>query len=490
MAAQIDPYLTDVGMALAVDAKKNGLQLSITHVALGTGKYDSSTSGANKTAMVARKEFVAIPAGAVSGTGGFSCDVVFPEWEGANYEATELGFFSGNPAAGGKLIFIWSSTTDSLVQRNLLQFAASFIFQLARAPSGSITVQLDGQASLAAALIGIHEGKDDPHTRYLKRDGDTATGFINMPTPTRGDQSKKAATTEFISDFGIQHSSSGGNGLTASKTLNAESIGLWYDIQRPGITITLPLASTVPIGATIHVRASENGGFVATQGGDVIAAAYLHRSAAASNRLLLARHDCLSLTRNEAGVWYPMHYTQPATIGQIAYFPGLTAPEGWLHLNGALVGRSDYPRLWAFAQSTGLVTEDSWFNYAYWGRFSVGTTGANFRLMDIRSVMLRGHDGGRGWLDAGREWGRFQESRNRWHVHGVNDGGHSHTTSIPHKPNYQGGGPVAMVDGREGIWGYTSLASSSSKSNISLSGDGGDDARPSNQSYLPAIRAY
>lgn len=504
MAAQIDPYLTDVGLAAAIDARKNGLALSITHVALGSGRYNSSTSGASKTAMVARKESVTIPAGTVSGTGGFSCDVIFPEWAGASYDATELGFFAGNPAAGGKLIFVWSSTTEVLVQRNLLQFAASFIFQLTRAPSDTITVQLDSQSSLAAALIGIHEGKDDPHPRYIRRDGDTATGWVNFLTPARGDRSQKAATTEFLDEKGPAYSSLGGVGYVNNYAIKADQANIWFDQQADNKTITLPPTSGVLLGTTITIRCSHNNGLVQAQGADNISIGDILNS---GNSIRMNRGDVYVLTRNEPGIWYVLSRCQSQTVGQISYFPGLVPPSGHSELNGALLSRSVYPRLWAFAQSTGLVSEADWNNNGYWGRFSVGTSGENFRIPDMRSVFLRGLDNGRGAFDPGREWGRLQNSENLYHAHGVWDGGHSHTgyTSangehthgVPDGDNHDGQGNNFDSGGR-GMWRWVQTQEAgnhnhtvytyASATNIGIYGAGGNEARPNNQAVICCIR--
>lgn len=504
MAAKIDPYLTDVGLAAAIDARKNGLQLSITHVALGSGKYNSNTSGASKTAMVALKEKVTIPAGSVSGTGGFSCDVIFPEWPGATYDATELGFFAGDPSAGGKLIFIWSSTTEVLVQRNLLQFVAAFIFQLTRLPTDSITVQLDSQASLAASLVGLHEAKEDPHPRYLKRDGDKATGWIEFLTPPRLDRSKKAATTEGVAASGVGYPSNGGIGVGDDYFLTSEQGNMWFDLQTNNKSIVLPPSSGVDIGTTFTIRCNVDIGALRVSGADLIEPG---EGSGPTKAIYLNRGDIYQVTRNEKGFYYVVNQSRASSVGQIAYFPGLVVPPAWSELNGALLSREWYPRLWRFAQTAGLVSENDWMNNGYWGRFSSGTNGSNFRLPDLRSVFLRGLDNGRGNFDPNREWGRFQDSMNRWHNHAVQDGMHSHTGytnvngqhthGIPDADSHESWG--ASVDsGNRAPWNWLqttaagahdhSVYTYSSYSNISLYAEGGSESRPSNQAFICCIR--
>jgi hypothetical protein len=146
MAAIINPKLTDAGKAAAINADANGLQVAITHVALGTGQYDSAVTGAGMTAMVGRKEHVAVGGGLVTGAGGFRINVAFPEWAGTPnpYNATELGFWQGEPGQPGSvLIAIYSHPSNVIVQRNALVYLAQFALQITDVPPGSITIVLD-----------------------------------------------------------------------------------------------------------------------------------------------------------------------------------------------------------------------------------------------------------------------------------------------------------------------------------------------------------
>lgn len=504
MAAQIDPYLTDVGLAAAIDARKNGLQLSITHVALGSGKYNSNTSGASKTALVALKEKVTIPAGSVSGTGGFSCDVIFPEWAGATYDATELGFFAGDPSAGGKLIFVWSSTSDVLVQRNLLQFAAAFIFQLTRLPTDSITVKLDSQSSLAASLVGLHEAKDDPHSRYIKRDGDKATGWVEFLKPPRLERSNKAATTSSVAENGFNYPAVGGRGLTADLLIAADQGNMWFDLQANNKSVTLPPSLDVEVGTTFTIRCGVDFGALRTMGADIIEPG---EGAGSTKVLFLNRGDVYQVTRNENGVYYLMNRGHASSVGQVAYFPGLTVHPAWSELNGSLLAREAYPRLWRFAQASGLVSENDWLNNGYWGRFSSGTNGSNFRIPDLRGTFLRTLDNGRGAFDSSREWGRFQSSENLYHEHAARDPGHSHTgyTSAGGEHSHYNGSDyrVSLAGGgwdgwAAGNYGNRSTSVSGNHSHnvqtygsgtgLTIAGSGGNEARPNNQAMICCIR--
>lgn len=114
-------------------------------------------------------------------------------------------------------------------------------------------------------------------------------------------------------------------------------------------------------------------------------------------------------------------------VGMVAPFVGGTSAPGWLKLNGALVSRTTYAALFAYASAQGLVSEADWAATSS-GRFSVGDGSTTFRLPDTRGVFIRGLDESRG-LDASRAIGTFQDQANAPHLHGVIDPTHTHGDS-------------------------------------------------------------
>lgn len=182
MTAVIYPVITNAGLNAAIASAGNGLQLAITHVSLGTGQYTPANPN-TQTAMFARKETVTI-AGGFATAAGFNVTVLFPGWAGSpsTYNATEIGFYAGDPDAGGVLFAVYSSTTDVLVARNALEFVAQFALALSRVPVGSVVVTIDPGASQSLALVAAHEGKPDPHPQYVLVDGSRAmTGPLTLP---------------------------------------------------------------------------------------------------------------------------------------------------------------------------------------------------------------------------------------------------------------------------------------------------------------------
>lgn len=112
-------------------------------------------------------------------------------------------------------------------------------------------------------------------------------------------------------------------------------------------------------------------------------------------------------------------------VGAIMPFAGTTGtPTGWVKANGALLSRTTYSALFAYASSQGLVTESDWTATSS-GRFSVGDGSTTFRIPDTRGMFIRGLDESRG-LDASRAVGTYQDQANAPHVHGVTDPQHNH----------------------------------------------------------------
>lgn len=190
----ISPVITDAGKAAAIAANGAGLQLQITHICLGTGKYVPSTSA---TAMVARVEKAAIGAGQ-AGAGTLKASVLFPGRASA-YDATEIGFFAGDPDAGGTLFAVASVTTGWLAQRSADDYVATFSLSLSQIPAGSVTVVVESSANLAllAALHAHQMDATDPHEAagYAKKVGvqeqaytaaattGTSAAYALAPTP-------------------------------------------------------------------------------------------------------------------------------------------------------------------------------------------------------------------------------------------------------------------------------------------------------------------
>jgi microcystin-dependent protein len=99
-----------------------------------------------------------------------------------------------------------------------------------------------------------------------------------------------------------------------------------------------------------------------------------------------------------------------AATGSVVWYAANSAPAGFLKANGALVTRTAYPDLWAFAAASGnLVTDANWTSQSRQGSFSSGDGATTFRLPDLRGEFVRAWDDGRG-IDSGRSIGATQNA--------------------------------------------------------------------------------
>ncbi|SDH42981.1 Phage Tail Collar Domain [Bradyrhizobium sp. Rc2d] len=106
----------------------------------------------------------------------------------------------------------------------------------------------------------------------------------------------------------------------------------------------------------------------------------------------------------------------PVPVGAVLAFPATVAPAGFIKYNGALLSRTAYPALWAYANASGnIVSEASWAS-GNAGAFSTGDLSTTFRIPDGRGEFFRGFDDSRG-VDTGRTMGSQQGDLLKDHTH-------------------------------------------------------------------------
>jgi hypothetical protein len=169
--------ITAAGLAAAIASDALGLSLHLTHVALGAGAYNPTGS---ETALADRRETVTVAPGSRGGPTQITVNALFPSalYTGAAYNIGEVGYFAGDPAAGGTLFIVVSASGLSLGSRSAggVDFDASCQFNLSGVPSGSVTVTIDTAAGLSHLLLSDHEAAANPHPQYVRKAGDTMTG--------------------------------------------------------------------------------------------------------------------------------------------------------------------------------------------------------------------------------------------------------------------------------------------------------------------------
>lgn len=151
-------------------------------------------------------------------------------------------------------------------------------------------------------------------------------------------------------------------------------------------------------------------------------------------------------------------------VGATMYFPANVAPTGFIKKNGALLSRSTYAALYAYAVASGnmAANDGAWTN----GQFSPGDGSTTFRIPDGRGEFVRGWDDSRG-IDSGRAIGSSQSSANLAHTHGQNFGSNYGTS---------GGSPIGASGSYAGASGYDTASA------------GGTEARPRNIAELACIK--
>lgn len=430
MAATINPKITDAGRAAAINARANGLLLEITHIALGTGRYDSATLGAGMTAMADRREFVRPGVGVVTGVGGFRMMAMFEPWESAPYEATEIGYWAGEPGAAGSVLFaVYSHTSDVIVLRNSLYYTGNYVFQLVEALADAITIVIDPDGGQAQALLQLHLNDSNPHPQYVRKTGDTSTGAQFGVTAAALTMDRRFATTEFVAGVGVRLPISGGIFVSAYPvTLSRSDLGRFIDLTGDGGNVTLPLASTCPIGSSFLVRVTTGTATITARDVDTI-----YPIGEANRRVMrMSRGEFAVFTRNGDFTWIVTSGGSRQPVGMVSAFSGGSSQAGWIPANGALLSRTAYADLFDYAQASGLVSDSMW-STGYYGRYSSGTSGDNFRVPDLRAAFIRSLADGSS-IDPGRERGRIQWSQNLSHQHGGTtgiDGHHTHANSVP-----------------------------------------------------------
>jgi len=152
------------------------------------------------------------------------------------------------------------------------------------------------------------------------------------------------------------------------------------------------------------------------QGGEMNGRVWLEFSAAGNWILINSSQGPLQIPN-------ALYSQQAATLGQaqalvvpgqVVYMAMATPPMGFLAANGSAVSRTMYANLFAAIGTT-------------WG---IGDGATTFNIPDLRGVVPRGLDDGRG-LDPGRMLGSYQADMYMSHNHEIYDPGHAHALYDP-----------------------------------------------------------
>ena len=205
-------------------------------------------------------------------------------------------------------------------------------------------------------------------------------------------------------------------------------------------------------------------GYVTSAWGYANGASASASAAAASASAAAASASAAAASQSAAAVSAAAAALSGVPVGATVFIPGTAAPSGFIKKNGALLSRTAYANLWAFAQSSGnLSTNDGTWTV---GQFSPGDGSTTFRIPDGRAEFVRGFDDGRG-VDSGRQIGSSQSDQVKDHTHAL-----AHAF---------GAGTV-----QAGASYYGTLLSASTTGNVSSGA--GSETRPRNVAELACIK--
>lgn len=170
-----------------------------------------------------------------------------------------------------------------------------------------------------------------------------------------------------------------------------------------------------------------------------------------------------------AAQWIIVDTRDMTPIGRVV--ADITLRPGYVKANGAEVLRADYPRLVQFADDYDLWVAES-DKAAYPGLYGQGDGELTFTLPDMRGVVGRYLDEGRGLDDANRLLGTYQGDMFKSHNH----------QSWVVQNNNDGGGWAPLRLGKVDEGGYFSTSYSR------IDPTGGAETRPKNIAVLAVIR--
>lgn len=160
--------LTDAGLAAAA-AVNGGPAVQITHIAAGTGQYVPT---GEETALVNRRITVPVAGGGgVPGEALYRLHAAMKAAAGQEFAAGEIGFYLGNPSAGGTLFGVASRVGQPyFFVGSEYVVTSSYSLELAEIDTGSVEVSVDPDYAAVLAAIGNHEVDPHPHPVYVLRD--------------------------------------------------------------------------------------------------------------------------------------------------------------------------------------------------------------------------------------------------------------------------------------------------------------------------------
>ncbi|MBX9901191.1 MAG: phage tail protein [Burkholderiaceae bacterium] len=182
----IQPIITLAGLAAAFNAQATGIAVQITHVGFGAGKYVPDST---LTALASEVKRVAVSGGSKTNDTQIQIYSEVKADAGSPFWCGEIGFYAGNV-----LFAVYSRLNPPILYiSDEIATTAAYSLLLSALPKNSVNVSVDASISAANALIGAHEGRQNPHPQYafladlsfvaqnaVNKGGDTMTGMLKL----------------------------------------------------------------------------------------------------------------------------------------------------------------------------------------------------------------------------------------------------------------------------------------------------------------------
>lgn len=266
--------------------------------------------------------------------------------------------------------------------------------------------------------------------------------------------------------------------VTANKTLTVADANILQELTATvHITITMPSVATTTIGDRFPLSSLMTAGKCAT-----ISAADTIKYGIGDTRTLMYMYSGERLELISKGTYWLVGscFGNFDTVGESCHARKLKGNN--LVLDGSVVNRADYPRLWEFVETLTsgeeVVTDANWLAgtggniNAYRGCFSLGNGTTTFRLPDERGLFDRSLD-----LTRGLDTGRIHE-----YAGGLEEDAfeaHTHNTVVPYVQHTASAATLGVTDGPP-VPALNQTYTSAST--------GGTETRPKNIGKIPLIR--
>lgn len=176
-------YLTDAGKNAALNAASLGLNVSLSHIAVGTAKYNPQTALGN-TALIAEVDRFLLNGGSVE-PNSHTLRFVSNIEPIVTADAFEIGLYTDT----GVLFAIASTTgNDPLIRlvANIVSIT-TFGMILSTLDLTNLIITVDPNTPICVALMNQHLDHPDPHPQYSKKiDTDAALLALKVTTITAG----------------------------------------------------------------------------------------------------------------------------------------------------------------------------------------------------------------------------------------------------------------------------------------------------------------